>query len=79
MKAVGEILKEHRVVKSLSQDQVAKSLGFTNQFYGRVERGQVTLPLERASGAIKTLGIKKTELINAYLYDYSVKLTSALN
>lgn len=51
MKNYYEILKDLREDKDLDQEDIAKVLGIDKSYYGKYERGQHPLPIER----LKTL------------------------
>lgn len=78
MYKVGEVLKAHRDVFGITQKEVSNYLKISEQFYGKIEKGDVHLPLARARKAQEFLKIKSVNLVNAYLEDYAVKVTKAL-
>lgn len=78
MKTVGSLLKDSRERHKLTQQKVSRHLGFSEQFYGRIETGLVPLPLKRAKRAMKFLKIRRNNLINAFLCDQADRLEKAL-
>ena len=60
--------KEKREQKGLTQEDVAKSLGYTSkQIVSNWERGLCTPPLASLAPLTKILGIKKSEMIEIFL------------
>lgn len=78
MYKVGEVLKGHRELFGITQKEVSNFMKISEQFYGKIEKGDVHLPLSRARKAQEVLKIKPVTLINAYLEDYAVKVTKAM-
>lgn len=63
-----EYLKSARIVKQLSQSEVAKRLGYKNgQFVSNWERGLSTPPKRVIKDLCKIYGIEKEQMINLYV------------
>lgn len=63
------LLKNHREKKSLTRQTVAKKLGFSQQFYGRLEKAQVGIPHKLYGKTRKVLRIKREDLFQALASD----------
>ena len=65
---VGRYLKEQRVKSSLTQSQVAESLGYTSpQFISNIERGLCSAPAKHLRGFLKLYNIQLDDLISVIL------------
>lgn len=67
---VGKLILERRKALGMNQQQLAKKLGMTPQFLGRIERGEVGLPWKKWKKTIKILAISDQSLFNNLLCDY---------
>ncbi len=75
---VGELVKKAREKKGFSQTKAGRLLRLSEQFVGRVEAGEVPLPLTRAARFQKVLDIKRSALLGAYIRDYADKVNKVL-
>lgn len=78
MSKVGDLLRENRDVFGLTQAEIAKKVRVSEQFWGRIEKGDVLLPIKRAAKTAAVLKIGTSALFNAYVEDYSAKIKRAL-
>ena len=76
--AIGSLVKKAREKKGLTQTKAGKLLKISEQFIGRVEAGEVPLPLSRANKVRQVLRITRAQLISAYLRDYSKKVEDTI-
>lgn len=61
---INEILREVRKQKGFSQEQVAEYLSIDTSNYGRIERGQSSISIDRIEKLAKLYKISIPELIN---------------
>ena len=61
--AMGERLREYRIKKGWSQEDMAKTLGMSLTYYGRIERGQSGISLEKLVLLNEKVGIDPTYLL----------------
>lgn len=78
MSKVGDLLRENRDIFGLTQSDIAKKVRVSEQFWGRIEKGDVLLPIKRAAKTAAILKIGTSALFNAYLEDYAAKIKKAL-
>lgn len=57
-----------------NQAQLAKKLGMTPQFLGRIQRGEVKLPLRFAKKLCELTGARMSKFYRARLDDYELEL-----
>lgn len=70
----GAILQLQREKLKLSRGKLAKSLKFSEQFYGRIEKGAVAIPKRSLSRISKLLKIPARDLREVILLDYEFHL-----
>jgi len=76
---VGRYLREQRVKSSLTQSQVAESLGYTSpQFISNIERGLCSAPAKHLRGFLKLYRIEMDELISVILKQEEQNLRQTL-
>ena len=76
---VGRYLREQRVKSSLTQSQVAESLGYTSpQFISNIERGLCSAPAKHLRGFLKLYHIELDELVSVILKQEEENLRRAL-
>jgi len=61
---IHEILKNIRKQKGMSQEQVAEHLGVDTTNYGRIERGQSSITIDRLEVLAKLYNVPITEILN---------------
>ena len=61
---IGKKIKQLRELKNYSQDYMASQLKMSVPGYGRIERNEVDVSMERANQIANVLGISLTELIS---------------
>ena len=62
-RAFGKALREQRLKKGLSQQEVADKCGLDISYVGGIERGQRNPTLGVIHGLAKVLGVKASELM----------------
>lgn len=62
----GNLIKERRIEKGLSQDEVAKKIGVSQQAYGRYELGQREPGLQTILQLAEILEFSAGEFFNSY-------------
>jgi transcriptional regulator with XRE-family HTH domain len=62
-------IKELRIEKGLSQEQVAQAIGVSRPTYGAIEAGKQSLDLDEAQKLANFLGIDITELVSGTIQD----------
>lgn len=65
-KMLGLLLKETRHKKGITQKKLAQKIGVSAQFLGRVEHGEVMIPLSALKRSIKFLSLSEKKLIMIY-------------
>jgi len=61
---IGKKIKQLRELKNFSQEYMASNLKMSVPGYGRIERNEVDVSIERANQIANVLGISLTELIS---------------
>jgi transcriptional regulator with XRE-family HTH domain len=61
---IGKKIKQLRELKNFSQEYMASQLKMSVPGYGRIERNEVDVSMERANQIANVLGISLTELIS---------------
>jgi transcriptional regulator with XRE-family HTH domain len=76
MNNLGNLIVTHRILRGLTQSALAKKLGVSAQYLGRVEKGAIPFSTKpkREAALISALGIKKELYFVAREKDYSVWL-----
>ncbi|MDB5223921.1 MAG: putative transcriptional regulator with C-terminal domain [Chitinophagaceae bacterium] len=64
IKQFGKRLKEVRLAKSVSQEELAGRTGFELSQIGRIERGTVNTSLSHVAAIAKALKVKPAELFS---------------
>ena len=59
-----------RKAKGITQAKVASGIGMTAQFFGKIDKGDVELPLRFAKKFCKITGTKGDDLIKAKVQDF---------
>ena len=54
---LGVYIRESRLAQKKTQQDIIKRLGFSVQFYGRIENGTVMAPQDALSKLVKELGL----------------------
>ncbi len=70
MRNQGEFLKKARTAANLNKSEMAKKLGFTAQFYGKIENGKADLPPKYFKKFLKITGANTEDLFSETLSDY---------
>ena len=71
MNEVYEAIKKLRTAKGYSQEYMATKLGVTQGSYGRIERGETTLTIERLSEIANVLGSTTEQIFSSELVNES--------
>lgn len=78
---IGKKIKQLRELKNYSQEYMAKNLNMSIPGYGRIERNEVDVSIERAHQIASVLGISITELISfdeKYVFNNYAQTTNGL-
>jgi len=75
---VAKLVKESRELLGMTQKELSKKVGFSDQFLGKIENGFAPLPLSKARKFVKTLGFTFDHLKEALIVDYTRKITKIL-
>ncbi|TXH58788.1 MAG: XRE family transcriptional regulator [Bacteroidia bacterium] len=76
---IGKKIKQLRELKNYSQEYMAKELRMSVPGYGRIERNEVDVSIERAHQIAGVLGISITELISfdeKYVFNNYAQVTN---
>jgi transcriptional regulator with XRE-family HTH domain len=63
MRSIGSNLQKARKEKRYTQEEVAKSVNLTANYYARLERGEATASLETLYDLFAVLGVKASEVL----------------
>lgn len=63
LREIGNRLRQIRLEKNWTQDRMAECLGITKAFYGKIERGESSIALEKLVLLNETMGIDLNYLI----------------
>ena len=74
MTQVGEYIKRLRAETLISQRELAKYLGFTNAFLGRIELGHCGLPVKYVQKIAKRFDVDKEEILKRMRKDMLERL-----
>lgn len=75
---LGDVLKEARLAKGLSQAQVAKKLGYSSpQFIFLMESGKSKLPFNKISAICRILDLDKNDVVGFFLSEFKRELFKA--
>jgi transcriptional regulator with XRE-family HTH domain len=61
--AVGEVVRELRKSKSMSQEKLAQRAKISRTFAGEIERGEKSMTLDALEGIAKALQVEPFELL----------------
>lgn len=61
---IGNSLRKIRELKGFKQETVAKKLGLTTNGYGKIERGESTLNLDRLNQIAEVFGFSINDILN---------------
>ncbi len=61
---IGHSLRKIREIKGLKQETVAKKLGLTTNGYGKIERGESTIHLERLNQIAEVFGVSANDILH---------------
>jgi transcriptional regulator with XRE-family HTH domain len=76
---LGEMVKEYRLKKNMTQLQLATKLGYeAPQFVHLMEQGKSKVPLKVIGKLVKILGLPKDSIIAELLHEYEVKITTKI-
>lgn len=78
MTKVAHLLKDHINVLGFSNAEIAKSIGISEQYVGRIILGNVPLPLSRVKRISKVLKIDLQHIGGALIEDYTTKILKFL-
>ena len=62
--ALGNRIKELRIEKKISQEEVASAIDTTRQRYSRIEKGQIDISFRMIQEIAKVLGISTKDITN---------------
>ena len=62
--AVGNVLRKYREGRCLTQEEFAEICGISRAYYGRIERGEHSLTVEKCQLIASALGIRLADLFN---------------
>jgi len=60
--ALGNVLRKYREGRKLSQDEFAELCGISRAYYGRIERGEHSLTIEKCHRITSALNIRLVDL-----------------
>jgi len=66
-KALGNYIKRVRIANGVSQLALAKKLGFSSQFLGRIEGGKAPLPDKVFSRLVRQLKLERREISRIFV------------
>lgn len=61
---IGSSIRKIREIKGLKQETVAQKLGLTTNGYGKIERGESQINLDRLSQIAEVFGINPNDILN---------------
>ena len=62
--ALGNILRKYREGRNLNQDEFAELCGISRAYYGRIERGEHSLTVEKCHRITSALNIRLADLFD---------------
>lgn len=62
--ALGNILRKYREGRNLNQDEFAELCGISRAYYGRIERGEHSLTVEKCHRIASVLNIRLADLFD---------------
>ncbi len=79
MSYLGDLLKKRRNEKGISQNHLAKKMGWSNgQLVSTYERGECYPPLGSVKKIAKLVGATKDEIMSAWTVDMQIKMDEEL-
>ena len=60
--ALGNVLRKYREGRNLTQDEFAALCGISRAYYGRIERGEHSLTIEKCQSIAEALNIRLADL-----------------
>lgn len=72
-KNIGNIIKNRRKTKNMSQSSLGESIGVTHTTISRYERGQIDIPVSALPKISRTCGFKPSEYMKAFCTDDEVR------
>ena len=63
---LGTYIKETRIKKNINQKVLAKKIKISAQFLGRIERGEVMIPMKALKRCVHTLHLSEKRLVTIY-------------
>ena len=60
--AVGEIIRKFREGRNMSQDEFASLCGISTAYYGRIERGEHSMTLDKCQKIASALNVRVADL-----------------
>lgn len=63
-KKVGERIRKYRVIKRLSQEDVAEAIGMSTGNYGKIERGEISISLQHLHAISIALDMPMVDFID---------------
>ena len=76
---LGEVFKEYRTKKKLTQEDIAESLGISVKYISRIENGTGGVKVETLVNYINILGISPNVLFDKLITNESTKLQLELS
>lgn len=74
MKKVNAFLREARIKRGLTQDEVGRFCGYNSQYVSNWERGDCGIPAKAVPKLCKILGVDPYEIIKLMLLDKEAEL-----
>ena len=62
--ALGDVLRKYREGRNLNQDEFAELCGISRAYYGRIERGEHSLTVEKCHRIASALNIRLADLFD---------------
>lgn len=62
--ALGNVLRKYREGRNLSQDEFAELCGISRAYYGRIERGEHSLTVEKCHRIASVLNIRLADIFD---------------
>ena len=62
--AVGNVLRKYREGRNLTQEEFAENCGISRAYYGRIERGEHSLTIEKCQLIASALGVRLADLFS---------------
>lgn len=78
-KMLGQYILEKRAAIKLTQVDLAAQLGFSPQFMGRIEKGEVCIPNDALIKAVNVLDLDASKVRKIYTYSASCFVDDIFN